>query len=84
MNETNTSIFNDDGRDQEDIEAGARALQMLRKIMEVLKTEVEHEGAGPAMSPSDLLHKIIGLAQQYDLPEIREMALAYQEGGRRG
>jgi hypothetical protein len=65
---------------QEAIEKGGRCQDMLLKILEVLKYEINHHGEGSAMSPTDLLYKIIGLASEYDLPEIREKALDYQEG----
>jgi hypothetical protein len=64
---------------QEALERGERCYEMLVKILDVLKTEVGHRGAGSAMSPNDLLYKIIGLAHEYNLPDIREKALAYQE-----
>jgi hypothetical protein len=67
---------------QSALKSGDRAYGMLIRILEYLKTEVSHEGAGGGLSASEFLNKIIGLAHEYDLPEIREMALGYQEAGR--
>lgn len=69
------SIFTDHGMDQEDIDAGLRAHKMLLKIIEWLKVEAGHDGAGAAMTASDMLNKIVGLSQHFDLPEIRKRAL---------
>jgi len=67
---------------QDALRSGDRAYGMLIRILEHLKTEVSHEGAGGSMSAVDFFNKIIGLAHEYDLPEIREMALDYQKAGR--
>lgn len=67
---------------QQALEQGERAYGMLIKILDYLKTEVEYEKAGGTTSPSDFMNKIVGLAHEYDLPEIRERALGYQEAGR--
>lgn len=67
---------------QDALRSGDRAYGMLIKILEYVKTEVSHEKSGGSMSASDFCNKIIGLAHEYDLPEIREMALGYQEAGR--
>jgi hypothetical protein len=69
---------------QEAIETGIRCHEMLLRILDVLKLELTHQGGGATMSPTDLLHKIIGLASEYNLPEIREKALDCQEAGQRG
>lgn len=88
MSEGTTTIFSsNDGLTanmQSALSANERAYEMLIKIVDVLKTEVEHEGIGASMTPSDLLNKIVGLAHEYDLPKVREKALDCQEGGRRG
>jgi hypothetical protein len=69
---------------QEAIEKGIRCHEMLLRILDVLKLELSHQGGGTTMSPTDLLHKITGLASEYNLPEIREKALDCQEAGQRG
>lgn len=51
-----------------------RALAMLHRLVDAIKQEATHEGVG-GMSPADLLNKIVGLAHEYNLPEIREKAL---------
>jgi len=78
-------IFRDmtlDASIQEALERGNRAYGMLIKILDHLKTEVSYEKSGGTMSAADFFNKIIGLAHEYDLPEIREKALEYQEAGR--
>jgi hypothetical protein len=84
-----TGIFQEDKTHETDVqryiealEARSRAYDMLIKVLDYLKTEVEYEKAGGTTSPSDFMNKIIGLAHEYDLPEIRERALGYQEAGR--
>lgn len=90
MTEASTSIFEynnpitESTNIQDALEKGERAYAMLFKILEFVKVEVQHEGAGTDMSPSDFLNKIIGLAYEYGLNELRENALACQEAGRRG
>lgn len=86
MNEVVTSsIFIDsqqpDANLQDALETGGRAYEMLFKLLDVLKIEMQHTGAGESMSPREFLYKIIGMAHEYNLPELREKALAYQELG---
>lgn len=88
MTEASTSIFEYPQTQPTNIQdaliKGERAYTMLLKILEFVKVEVQHEGAGTDMAPSDFLNKIIGLAYEYGLTELRENALACQEAGRRG
>lgn len=69
---------------QDALDRGWRCHQMLLRILDVLKLELSHHGGGASLSPIDLLHKITGLASEYNLPEIREKALDCQEAGQRG
>ena len=61
---------------------GGRCEEMLHKILEVLKLEVEHRGLSSPMTPEDMLNKMVGLSHEFDLPNIREKALDYQKAGR--
>lgn len=61
---------------------GERCEEMLHKILEVLKLEVEHHGMSSPMTPEDMLNKMVGLSHEFDLPNIREKALDYQKAGR--
>jgi len=57
---------------------------LVLRILDVLKEEVQHEGHCIPMTAKDLLNKIVGLATELQLPDIREKALDYHEAGQRG
>lgn len=63
---------------------GERCHAMIIRLLEFLKVEVEHEGAGTPINANDFLNKVIGLAHEYDLPGIREKAFECQQAGQRG
>jgi hypothetical protein len=64
------------------LKRGERSYEMLMKILDVMKAEVEHRGMSTPMTPEDMLNKMVGLAHEFDLPEIREKALDYQKTSR--
>lgn len=49
--------------------------ELLEKLIEFLKREKQNEGTASATSPTELLHKIIGLASDMGLEDIKERAL---------
>jgi hypothetical protein len=45
---------------------------VLEKLVDILKTESASEGVCGAATPTDLLHKLIGMASDAGLDDIKE------------